>query len=707
MARQKSIIANMTLQFLVVGVLVFLIAIAASLYVARSIAAPVAELARTAEKIAAGELTSRARIGSWDEVGVLAEKFNLMTDKLRETLDGLRRSEENYRGIYANAVEGIWRVALDGRVLSANPAMARILGYDSPEDLLVSVTNIREQLYVHAEERDRFLPEILERGAVAGRDFLFYRKDRSVVWLSSSVRVVRDDTGKVLYSEGFVTDATERKHAEEELRRHRDNLEELIKERTAELIAAKERAEVANRAKSVFLASMSHELRTPLNAVLGYAEILQRDAGLTDRQASGLSTIQHSGQHLLMLINDVLDLAKVEAGKLDLDPSAVSLVEFLPAIADIVRIQAEEKNLAFNLTMPTELPKAVRVDEKRLRQVLLNLLGNAMKFTDRGQVRLGVRCVAGGTAQATLRFEVEDSGVGIAPDQIDGIFRPFEQVGEAQRRLGGTGLGLAISRQLVRLMGSDIRVDSSPGKGSLFWFDLVVPLLEAAAASPAAPSLVGYEGPRRKLLVVDDVASNRNMLLDMLHPLGFETCEAADGSEALAQMDDVNPDLVLMDVLMPVMDGLEAMRRMRQNPTWARVPVIAISANASTTERSQSLAAGANAFLAKPLERDSLLAQIGQQLALHWVVEGRRRATTADDETASTFVAPPLAELEALHQIALAGNMRHIRDQAVHIASLDPRYRPLADRLHTLASAYQSTAILRLVKEQLAKAMAA
>jgi len=704
---QKAIIAQITLQFLAVAAIVLLSAVAASLFLARSIAAPLALLARTAEKIAAGELTSRAHVGSYDEVGVLADKFNLMTSKLQDTLEGLRRSEEDYRGIYANAVEGIWRVDLEGRVLSANPAMARILGYDSPQELMASATNIGEQMYVDKGNRARFLPELFERGSVAGRDVLFYRKDGQQIWLSASSRAVRDDAGRPIYIEAFVTDISQRKHAEEELRKHGDKLEEQVRERTVELTAAKERAEVASQAKSVFLASMSHEVRTPLNAVLGYAEILRREPGLSERQTAGLTTIMRSGGHLMLLINDMLDLAKVETGKLGLDREALHVSDFLRVVADIARIQAEKNGLSFSVLAARDLPAAVSADEKRLRQVLLNLLGNAVKFTDQGQVALAVRRVGAGAATVRLCFEVRDSGIGLEADQLERIFDPFEQVCDAPRRSGGTGLGLAISRQLVRLMGSDIQVESRPGAGSRFWFELSLPLLAAGAAEPAAqPEVTGYEGRRRRVLVVDDVPDNRAMLADMLEPLGFDIGHATDGLQALQQVQQTDHDLVLMDIMMPVMDGLEATRRIRQSTAGRQLRIIAISANASSSDGERCMAAGANAFIAKPIDRNQLLERIGQHLGLRWIVEATDSHAQRHGEAGEALVVPPLAELEVLHRLAMSGNMRRIREHASQLAARDSRYRRFADRLEELASAYQTKAILSLVKEQLARASA-
>ena len=696
--RQKSIIANMTFQFLASGALVFLVAVVASLFVARSIAAPVAQLARTAEKIAAGQLTSRARISSWDEIGVLAEKFNLMTDKLQETLEGLRRSEENYRGIYANAVEGIWRVSLDGRVLDANPAMARILGYDSPADLLASVTDIREQLYVRAKERERFLADILERGAIVGIELNFYRKDRQKIWLSASVRVVRGDAGQPLYIEAFATDMTERKRADEELRKHRDHLEELIKDRTAELMAAKERAEVANLAKSTFLASMSHKLRTPLNAILGYAQLLAQDRALDDQQRSRLMSIQQSGEHLFTLINDVLDLAKIEAGKLELLPAEIALPRFLRTIADIIRVKAEQKCLEFVCEGFADLPAGVLGDEKRLRQVVLNLLDNAVKFTERGRVILRV----GLLPNSLLRFEVEDSGAGIAAEYLETIFRPFEQVGDPMHRPGGTGLGLAISRQLVRMMGGDIFVETRSGHGSRFWFDLNLPIVQLVQAAAPAPRVVtGYEGPRKRMLVVDDIPVNRAMVVDCLRPLGFELDEAENGQEALLKAQDWHPNLILMDNVMPVMDGLEATRHLRRMPGLEAVPVIAISAGASREDENKSVAAGANAFIPKPIDLNVLLKSIGTLLHVNWVEEAASQALVAEEPGSAALVVPPQEEMAVLHTLALTGNMLDIRAYATKLGGLDPRYGPFADQLRRLAQTYQSAGILRLVERHL------
>ena len=630
------------------------------------------------------------------ELHLLAAKLNEMVSKLREERaraeNALRSSEEKYRTIVEEALEGICRVSLDGRMLSANPAVARMLRYDSVQQLLDSATDIGRDVYVDAADRDAVLAALKADGSVSGRECRMRRHDGSTLWAMLSARLVRDASGKPVFVETFVSDISERKRAEDALKRNQEQLEELVAERTAELTRAKEQAEVANRAKSAFLANMSHELRTPLNAVLGFSHLLQRDAGLSERQLLGLSTIQHSGEHLLALIDEVLDLAKVEAGKLELYPETVELRDFLRRVADIVRVKALDKDLHFECELDPDLPRTASLDAKRVRQVLLNLLSNAVKFTDHGNVTLRARVLRRPDGTPRLRLEVQDSGVGIAADQLEAIFHPFEQAGDAAQRAGGTGLGLAISRQLVRLMGSDIRAVSEPGRGSRFWFDVDADVAGAEPAGPLQHAATGYAGTRRTVLVADDVADNRSLVVDLLGSLGFTVLEAVDGDDLLAQATVAHPDLVITDVVMPGSDGLDAMRRLRQLPGWNVVPIIAESANVSGTDQAQALAAGADAFLPKPIALNQLLQQVGERLQLRWTF-----SPGVAEPPAAPMVPPPRDEIETLYRLARLGNMRSIRDRADHVGSLSDDYRPFADRLRALADRFQSRAIVELI----------
>ncbi|MED5621282.1 ATP-binding protein [Ideonella sp. BN130291] len=404
--------------------------------------------------------------------------------------------------------------------------------------------------------------------------------------------------------------------ANERLRMHERELAEMVDR----LAVMRDQAAEASRAKSDFLASMSHELRTPLNAVLGYAQLLQwNPAALTAQQRTSLKTIEQAGQHLLELIDEILDLSRIEAGRLELHLTPVALQPFLQSIANIIRVRVEQKGVLF-CHEAEGLPPAVMADERRLRQVLLNLLSNAAKFTDHGSVTLCARAEREDAGTVRLALEVTDTGVGISPAELRTLFQPFQQVGDQQRRRGGTGLGLVISQQLVRHMGGELQVHSVPGEGSRFGF--VLQLVSAGTPQLAehdAPVVLGYEGPRKRLLVVDDVPQNRALLADMLGPLGFEIEEAVDGEQGVARAAAHPPDLVLMDYVMPVMNGLEATRRMRQLPTLRDVPVIAISASAVSDGQARALSAGASAFITKPFKAGELLSLLEQHLHIRFL----------------------------------------------------------------------------------------
>lgn len=429
------------------------------------------------------------------------------------------------------------------------------------------------------------------------------------------------------FSEGAVDYIPKPFQAEEVLARIGTHLS--LRRLAAGLVEAKERAEEASLAKSQFLANMSHELRTPLNAVLGYAQILKMSENLDAHQRHAISAIHESGEHLLTLINDILDLARIEAGRLELLPAAMSLTTVLRFVGHMIGVRAQDKGLTFVCECDPGLPSTVMADEKRLSQVLLNLLSNAVKFTSHGSVKLRAQllsCKDDGFTR--LRFAVVDTGCGIASCDIATIFEPFEQVGAAEERAAGAGLGLAICKRIVQLMDSDIAVESQPGVGSTFSFELVLPLAGTASApvGGAYRDIVGYQGARRRIVVADDVPANRGIVADMLGLAGFRVTQVCDGEQLMEQARAEEADLIVTDVRMPVMNGLDAIRTLRQLPMFATVPIIAMSASSFELDRANALRSGADAFLAKPLDFDRLFDLISELLHLQWIYraeEGR------------------------------------------------------------------------------------
>jgi len=614
--------------------------------------------------------------------------------RLHKTETALRQTQtalEKFRGVLETAPEAMLLIDQQGSILLVNARAEKLFGYHRTAILGQAIEMLIPGRHRnrHQNYRTRYFEQpSTEPLVLTGPDIYGLRQDGSEFPADITLSPMQTEEG--MLATALVRDITERRRTEAELKQHRDRLEELVKERTTELLDAKERAEIANRAKSTFLSNMSHELRTPLNAILGYAQILKREKQLSDRQIAGLNTIQQSGDHLLMLINDILDLSKIEDGKLELFMDTINLSTFIQVIADIIHIKTEQKSLSFSYEMPPDLPNAVQADEKRLRQVLLNLLGNAVKFTDSGHVGLCIHRLSAGDQIAQLRFEITDTGIGMTPAQIQAVLSPQ-----------GVGLGLAISRQLVRLMGGEIQVESFVSKGSRFWFDLPMPL-KTNVPIPLERVIIGYEGPRKKILIIDDTAENREVLTELLSPLNFDIQQASNGYEGLKLIASTRPDLVFMDRMMSILDGVETTRQLRQTPGMEEIPIIAISASTAKEDQVACLAAGASAFLSKPVEQGSLLQTIAQYLQLTWIYEDNSAESAASQELApdsEPVVVPPYEEMQILYVLALAGNMRDIRRWADHIEALDKQYQPLANKLHNLAKEYQSQAILDMVEE--------
>ncbi|GAK52050.1 multi-sensor hybrid histidine kinase [Candidatus Moduliflexus flocculans] len=513
---------------------------------------------------------------------------------------------------------------------------------------------------------------------------------------------------------------TERQRVEEELRKHQEHLEDLVKQRTTALTTlnehlehqvserkrAEEAAHAANQAKSAFLANMSHELRTPLNGILGYAQLLQQTPSLDARQREHVEIIQRSGHHLLELINDILDLAKVEAGKIEMQIEDTFLLDMLQDLQEISRPKADSKQIAFRLDAAPTLPAVIRADERRLRQVLLNLLGNAIKFTKQGSVTLRVHDtpISSGTSSEmrSFRFEIIDTGVGIAPDDIKRLFKPFEQVGDAASNAQGSGLGLAISSNLIRVMGSEIRVESEPGVGSRFWFDLPAQVMASSTPKPSCEPrcIIGVEGVAPSILIVDDVQDNRLMLVAALKPLGFDVYEAGDSREA-EQMITMTwqPHAAIIDLRLPEIDGLTLIRRLRQRSECAKMVIFVSSASVYQEDQQRSFEAGAQAFLPKPVDFTLLFQQLESHLHLTWRYADAESPLTP--QQAAEMALPPPEELAALKRHVTLGDIQAFRNALRRLHNTNPRWQPYCKRLSTLAQQFKLSNIHQILDESL------
>ncbi len=625
----------------------------------------------------------KSAVQSAKKLAETAKNLEQARDRAEQVAEELRASQTRFQVLTNTSPNGIFQANPEGACIYANQRWYEISGFSEKESLGQGWTKA-----LHPEDQERLVQSWLktvETRQPWKEEGRLLRPDGEVRWALIKAALELNRYGEINSFVGNVADITERKNIELELQ------------------LAKEKAEAANQAKSAFLANMSHELRTPLNGILGYTQILQRERSLTIRQKEGVELIHRSGEHLLTLINDILDLSKIEAGRMELYTDDFALGSFLKDIIEMFKIRTQQKSIELSYEAVSILPDIVHADEKRLRQLLMNLMGNAVKFTEKGYVNLQLRY---DFDSQYLQVDIVDTGCGIADDQLNEVFSPFRQVGSILHKAQGTGLGLSITKRLVEMMEGEIGVESEAGKGSRFWFKIHAPFSRNRVESKQINEFEHINGYvpagnhlAYRILIVDDTNDNILVTKNLLEPLGFETDQAVNGHEAIEKAHLCQPDLILMDLMMPILDGFEATRRLRQETAFQNTPIIAISASVFSEHMQASHDAGCTDFLPKPFKAELLFACLEKYLPLTWVYEEKTNVT--DLVTKQTNV--PEIELNSeqakhLLEFARMGDVMAIHNYLDELQTIEPGLYTALKKIRTLAKDFDDDSIIEMVQ---------
>ncbi len=642
-----------------------------------------------------------------------------LEQRVQQRTQELARSEQDLRTIFNHVYDAIFIHDLDGTILAVNDRALTLHGA-TREQILTGGIAIISGPNAPVNQFPKLMQRV-QRERIMQLEWCSRRLDTGEIFdVEVSLCAVTLGNRPVILA--GVRDIRDRKRAEAALHQLNLELEQRIRDRTCDLQKALQAAEVANQTKSLFLASMSHELRTPLNVILGFTQLLRTDLSLSAEQREYIHIMQRSGDHLLRLINDILDLSKIEAGQSILEDTSLDFLEFLNDLQTMFREIAHDKGLIFNLELSPDLPTYIKIDPNKLRQILINLISNAIKFTTQGSVTLRVTpCLSTAAAPSHLCFEVEDTGVGIAPEEQTAIFDAFTQARAGRLSLEGTGLGLAISSRLVHLLGGELTVDSTLGQGSTFRFTLPLRLAntENVPTKGRKEAVIGLAPgqPVYRILVVDDQPDNRYLLVKLLMQMGLQVREAANGREAIAQWQQWHPHLIWMDICMPDIDGCEAARQIRveeqqsEESIYPVTKIIALTAQALSDEQSRAFAAGCDDFVIKPLQIEKIWAKMAKHLGLSYLYQdrepdqsppvaaraGQKVTSAALDALGAAIQEMPLEWVAALRQAALHCDEF---ETAILIQQIPAAQGPLANSLSDLLHNYCFEVIVQLTEQR-------